>query len=164
MEVQPIKGWEDYYEITPDLKVRNKLTGNFVQPYSNDVGYMVLTLSNKDHERKLIYVHRLVAEAFIPNPENKPCINHINNDKSDYSISNLEWCTYKENSMHMVRCGRQARSGLGKYYGSKLTLDLRTGIYYDSMREATEARGLNRGSVVARISNGDYRHDLMYVK
>lgn len=60
-------------------------------------GYLVVLL-NKNGRRFMKKVHRLVAEAFIPNPYNKPCIDHINTIKDDNRVSNLRWCTIKENS------------------------------------------------------------------
>lgn len=63
----------------------------------NAGGYLRVIINNKQ-----LYVHRLVAEAFIPNPENKPNINHIDGDKSNNRVDNLEWCTQQENVSHSI--------------------------------------------------------------
>ena len=60
-------------------------------------GYQTVSLS-KNGKQKIFKIHRLVAEAFIPNPENKPCIDHINTDKTNNRVENLRWVTHKENS------------------------------------------------------------------
>ena len=71
----------------------------FVNPSPNHNGYLHFVLCNKG-KRQGVRIHRLVAEAFIPNPENKPCINHIDRDKTNNHVSNLEWCTHRENTDH----------------------------------------------------------------
>lgn len=65
-------------------------------------GYKMLSLRLVKYKSKKFFVHRLIAETFIPNLENKPFVNHINGVTSDNRVINLEWCTSKENSMHCV--------------------------------------------------------------
>lgn len=60
-------------------------------------------------KRKDYYVHRLVAMAFIPNPDNKPCVNHINCNTQDNSVGNLEWVTTAENNLHTIKVGHIIR-------------------------------------------------------
>lgn len=79
--------------LTPDVYVTN---------YSN---YLRVTLS-KNHNTKRYSVHRLVAEAFIPNPENKTHVNHIDNNAENNFVENLEWCTHSENMLHAQKQGR----------------------------------------------------------
>lgn len=70
--------------------------------------------------RRTIYVHRMLAETFIPNPEGKPCINHIDGNKANNAIDNLEWCTHQENMDHAYRNGlvQPVQSGPGEMSGA----------------------------------------------
>lgn len=91
-----IDGYENY-QVTSWGRVFNKETGRFLKPQVHDKGYLRIDLC-KDGDRKHFKVHRLVAEAFIPNPECKPQINHIDGNNQNNSVTNLEWVTNAENA------------------------------------------------------------------
>ena len=85
--------------------------------------YLGISLFNKPVSRRF-YIHRLVAEAFIPNPEDKPCVNHKNRNKFDNRVENLEWVTYQENSIHLVNSESYVKPPTTKgeqHHCSKLT-------------------------------------------
>ncbi len=86
----------DNYKISEQGIVTNIKTGHELRGSINNCGYRRVQLSN----RKRYFVHRLVAEEFIPNPETKPQVNHINGNKLDNRVENLEWCTASENQQH----------------------------------------------------------------
>lgn len=115
---KPIVGYEDFYEVSNLGRVRSLHgSGLILKQQSTRTGYKVLWLYNgKPHGNgrsgKTHQVHRLVAEAFLPNPDALPEINHINEDKADNRADNLEWCSHAYNSAYGMR---------GKKIGEKNT-------------------------------------------
>lgn len=120
--------------------------GKLLKPKKHKDGYLFVTLT-KEKIKKNFYVHRLVAEAFIPNPENKPQVNHINGNKTDNTISNLEWVTNAENSRHAYNNGLYFRIEHLKP-NSQAVIDTVNNTCYPTIKEAANA--LNRNYTVVR--------------
>lgn len=101
--------------IRKDGKIK-KFKGKLLKSICRLNGYHYVALSNQNRKAKQYSVHRLVASAFIPNPHNKPQINHINGIKTDNRVENLEWCTQGENNTHAYRTGikKHHKCWLGK--------------------------------------------------
>lgn len=89
---KPIKGYEGLYYITEDGKIYSSIQNKWLKTRISR-GYPVVNL-----QMKTKYIHRLVAETFIPNPDNLPVVNHKDENKLNSSVDNLEWCTYKYNN------------------------------------------------------------------
>lgn len=113
-----VTDFEEMYEVSNmgnirslDRKVRGSFNlyaikkGQKIKPVLNQSGYATVILCNGPTGSKRKTIHRIVALAFIPNPENKPFINHINGNRTDNRVINLEWCTPAENAMHAWKTG-----------------------------------------------------------
>ena len=108
-----IKEYEGIYEVSNLGNVRNIKPrykhinpSGLLNPVKLNTGYLNVSLINKDKIRKEHRVHRLVAEAFISNIANKPQVNHIDNNRANNNVENLEWVTCRENLMHARKQGR----------------------------------------------------------
>lgn len=97
-----IKGYKDVYQVSTYGRVRSFRTGKplIMAQTAGTWGYFVVNINKTPR-----LVHRLIAETYLPNPDNKPEVNHINGDKLDNLPTNLEWVTSSENSLHAVEIG-----------------------------------------------------------
>jgi hypothetical protein len=123
------------YNVSTDGSVTNVNTGRTLKPEITQNGYMRVTLCAKGRMKRFL-LHRLVAIVHIENPQQKPCVNHIDGDKANNKVSNLEWCTFSENESHSYSSlGKVVPSGVD-HYNTKLTQEDRNSIV--AMRRAGE--------------------------
>ena len=174
-----IKGYEGEYEVSSHGRVRslNRLSwngvaywmkeGRVLTPRKTKTGYLRVQLNGKD-----FYIHRLVGQAFIPNPENKETINHLDEDKSNNRVDNLQWATQSENNAWGDRIERIAAKTRGKTINNipiaQFDLDGNFIAVYNSAIEASKKLGIDNSTISKAVKGrmktaGGFRWEVIRV-
>ena len=167
---QDIEGYEGIYQVSDLGNVRSldreladgrKLKGRPRKPVPDKDGYSRVVL-NKNGKQGNFPIHRLVAQAFIPNPDNKPEVNHTQGVKTDNRASELEWCTSKENTGHAMKTGLLNLAGEGNG-SAKLTEDDVQHIRWlaaEGVKQGVLARewGVGQGSISNVVNGRTWSH------
>lgn len=131
MEAKEIEGFPGYL-ITPNGEVIGRRLGKPMKPETIWSGYKRVSIFDESGQRRHVLVHRLVAEAFIPNPDNKRDVNHIDECKTNNAVSNLEWVTRSENCRHGTANARRAEKH------RKKVRNVDTGEVFNSIGDAAK--------------------------
>lgn len=159
---RPVKGYEGIYEVSDLARVRsldhyveyNTKAGNHFKrffkgkilvPKKDQKDQYLFVALSVNRKIKAARIHRLVAEAFIPNPDNLPCINHKDENKQNNLPSNLEWCTVLYNNRYGTT--RERLSRLHSRRIEQLTLDGQHIAYFDSARQASKMLGIHESHI-----------------
>lgn len=140
----PIKGYEDKYRITKDGFVYSIERDIMLNHVINVSGYHIVSLL-KNNVSKIHFVHKLVAEAYIPNPNNYTQVNHIDKNKNNNSVENLEWCTPMYNCNHR---NDNIINGMTIKCTNVISGDIK---YFNNVQECAEAINVNRHLIVINV-------------
>lgn len=161
MEWKPVTKYNGLYLISDTGKVFSVQTNKIMKTYHNKLGYERVEL-NVNGVAKKEYIHRLVAETFLPNPDDLPCVNHKDENPMNNDVSNLEWCTYEYNSNYGTCIERRVahtkyrhgaeRPGAKKVYRYDMSGNLIA--EYPSVADAGNATGYNKKSIAKACGGG----------
>lgn len=168
MNLRAIPGYDGRYLVSDDGRVWSQATHKWLKDQAHPLGYrfVALTLRDGTGRKKQHLVHRLVAEAYIPNPENKLTVNHKDGAKTHNAVGNLEWATHSENHLHAFReLGRTRPTTAPRDTSRPCRALFQCGAEFQrwpSARAAAAALGL-RERGVARAARGERKTYCGYV-
>jgi hypothetical protein len=136
------------YSISNMGNVRNDNTNKPIKCHPRCKGYLYVNLMNKG-KMSQFRVHRIVATHFVPNPNNYPLVNHINEIKSDNRVENLEWVTPQENVNYGLGIDKMLKSRTGRFKPKKCMIE---GVIYESISKA--AKALNIKGLPQAVNRG----------
>ena len=148
-EWRNIKDFENY-QVSNLGRVRNK-RGTIIKSFDNGHGYLRISLC-RDGKHYNKYIHRLVADAFIDNPHGLSDVNHINEQKHDNRVENLEFVSHKDNCNYGTRTERQSQkiSG-GKNVGAKKIICVTTGEIFDTVKQGADKYNIHAQNISQSI-------------
>lgn len=159
---KPVKGYAGLYEVSNLGRLRSLprkgTKGGIISPtYSNTKHYAHVPLT-KNAKVRTVSLHRIVAEAFIPNPENKPQVNHKDGNKRNNAVDNLEWATPEENMQHAFRTGLKDTKAAIAAHSRSVAQIVEGKIIktFSSVREAEKATGAANQNII-KVCQGTRR-------
>jgi hypothetical protein len=151
MEIwKDIKGYEGFYQASNYGKIKNVKTGHKTYGSKSRGSYLRKTLC-KNNVKKYFLVHRIIAETFINNSENKPTVNHIDGDRTNNNVFNLEWSTYQEQEYHKIY---ELNNGKGLTGNPIKMICNETGKVYESVSRCSKDMKLNVMSIYRYLDTG----------
>lgn len=151
---QPIPNTNSMYYISSLGRVYSKHTNNFRKPYKDTKGYLMVDYRNIANRRITKKIHRLVAELFITRHSENLIVNHIDGNKTNNHVSNLEWVTYKENTQHMLNNNLKKSFPNNLPNKEKPVLCVELNKEFNSMQEASRVLGIPQSSI-SKVCRGE---------
>lgn len=146
--MKDIKGYEGLYAITSCGKVWSYRRNKFLKPRINNCKYFIINLYDINHKCKTWLLHRLVAEAYLENPNNLQQVNHKNENKCNNYLNNLEFCSATYNNNYGARSKKAAEKHAIPIYCVELNK------YYESIVNAAKALHISKGNI-SEVANGN---------